>query len=121
MTSKPGITTIGIGRRFRGPKLLAAALTAIFLGIAALFAVPARAQQFEANSFSAQTIGKSRPPTQTDINDCSRWATATTGFNPGSAKLPPSWYDRKPPSQSRQAAYDRWMGACLGQREPPSD
>jgi hypothetical protein len=123
MTSRPTIKTIAghIGRRLRGPELLAAALAAILLGLAAAFAVPARAQQFESDSYSVPSTAKRRPPSQTAINDCSQWATSTTGFNPGSAKLPPSWGERKPPSKSRQAVYNRWVGACLGQRELPSD
>jgi hypothetical protein len=120
MASQPRIKTIAglIFERIPGPELLAAvAMVAIFLGTAALLATPARAQQIEADSYSAQFIGKRRPPNQTDINDCSRWATTTSGFNPGSAKLPPSWDQPKPPSTSRQAVYNRWMGDCLGQRE----
>jgi hypothetical protein len=115
MTSKPRIKTIA--RWITGPELLAVGLVAILLGTTALFTTPARAQQFEANSNSPQFIGKRRPPSQTAVNDCSRWATSATGFNPGSAKLPPSWDAHKPPSKSRQAAYNRWVGACLGQRE----
>lgn len=119
MASQPRIRTIAglIFERFPGPELLAAGALAIFLGTAALLATPARAQQIEADSYSAQFIGKRRPPTQTDINDCSQWATTTSGFNPGSAKLPPSWDQPKPSSRSRQAVYNRWMGDCLGQRE----
>jgi hypothetical protein len=120
MTSKRKIKAFA-GHIVGQMDLLAVGLAVTLLGISFVFTTPIHAQSYEADSFSAPSAAKRRPPAQTDVNDCSRWATTATGFNPGSTKLPPSWGEHKPPSRSSQAAYNRWVGACLGQREPPSD
>jgi hypothetical protein len=90
---------------------------AVLLGMAAIFA-PVRAwgQAWVASSYPAASMAKRQARLQTDINDCSQWATTQTGFNPGSNKLP-SWDKPRPPSNSAQAHYNHWMGSCLGQRE----
>lgn len=101
---------------------MAAAALLMLLGAAAIFA-PLRAwpQAWEPSSYRAASMAKRHAPSQTDVNDCSRWATTETGFNPGSNKLPPSWDEPKPPSRSAQAHYNHWMGSCLGQRESPAN
>jgi len=123
MTSKPriGSLTGHIVRRFRSPESLAAGLAAILLAMALFALAPAAAQQSQSDAHWVALMGKARPPSQTAINDCSQWATSTTGFNPGSTKLPTSWGQHKPPAKSGQAQYNRMMGACLGQRESPTN
>ena len=95
--------------RIAASEPVAAALVAIFLAAFVLSAATARAQEeIESDSYSAQSIAKSHPPTPTDINACSQWATTQSGFNPGSAKLPPSWGQPKRSSKSRQGLYHRF-------------
>lgn len=77
---------------------------------------PRLGQAWVASSYPAASMAKRQARLQTDINDCSQWATTQTGFNPGSNKLP-SWDKPRPPSNSAQAHYNHWMGSCLGQRE----
>ena len=95
-----------------------AALLLVLLGVAPILA-PVRVwpQAWGSPSYSAAPTPKRQTRLQADVNDCSRWATAETGFNPGSNKLPPSWDQPKAPSTSARARYNHWMGSCLGQRE----
>jgi len=91
------------------------------LGAAAILAAaPVWAQTWAQPSDSAAWAQKRRSPAPADISDCSQWATAASGFNPGANKLPPAWDKPKPRSISAEARYNRSMGACLGQREPPA-
>lgn len=101
---------------------MAAAALLMMLGMWAIVA-PVRAwpQVWGPSSYPAASMAKRQARLQTDIDDCSRWATTVTGFNPGSNKLPPSWNEPKPPSESARGHYNRWMGSCLGQRESPAN
>jgi hypothetical protein len=97
---------------------LARAVSAAALTLLVLAAAAAAVQAQSAYSIAAERKG--RPPAIADVNDCSRWATAASGFNPGVSKLPPGWGKPRPRSNTTEASYNRWMGACLGQREPPN-
>ena len=123
MTSKLRVRSLTshIVGRLRSPKSWAAGLAAILFAMALFAPAPAAAQQSQSDADWVPLMGKARPPSQTAINDCSQWATSTAGFNPGSAKLPTSWGQHKPPAKSGQAQYNRMMGACLGQRESPTN
>ncbi len=104
-----------------GREARAAGLTILVLGAAAMLAAAPVWAQFSAQpSDSAAWAQKRRPPAPADISDCSRWATTASGFNPGANKLPPAWDKPKPRSISAETRYNRSMGACLGQREPPA-
>lgn len=103
------------------PRMSAFALAAMLLSPAALFApLRSRAQSMEP-PYAAASGQRRHAPSQSDINDCSQWATTATGFNPGPNKMPPGWNETKPRSESAKARYNRWMGLCLGQRELPAN
>jgi hypothetical protein len=95
-----------------------AALLMILLSLAMIFA--SRRAWPQTMEPRGQTAALARPhgPSQADVLECSQWATTATAFNPGSSKLAPSWGEPKPSASSARARYNRWMGLCLGQREP---